>query len=415
MVRETILMEGQIITPHTLNQVLDAVLEMGGDFEIENLEIGKGRDDPSRATIQILASDKAVLNRILEKVSKQGATVLRQEEVRVAVADRDGVFPDDFYSTTNLDTEIFHQGRWIPVKNIEMDCGIRYDEASGEAECIPIIRVEKDDRIVVGREGIRVIPPQRPARKEIFSFMSSAVSSEKPKKLLILQIAARMRELRENKGRIVFVCGPAIIHTGASEQLCALVRNGYVQALLAGNALATHDIEAALFGTSLGISLEDGVAMEGGHRNHLRAINAIRRAGSIKQAVEQGILTRGVMFSCMVHNVPIVLAGSIRDDGPMPEVITDVMEAQDAMRHEAQRADMVLTIATTLHSIAVGNVLPARVQTICVDINHAVVTKLVDRGSFQAIGIVTDAESFVRELANELCPATAAEKMRGRA
>ncbi len=404
MVRETILLEGQIINNQSLNQMLDAVLEMGGDFKIEQLEIGKRRDDPSRARIQILASDKAMLNRILEKVSKQGATVLQPEEVRVAVADRDGVFPEDFYSTTNLETEIFHRGRWIPVKNVEMDCGIRYDEVSSEAECIPIIRVKKGDRLVVGREGIRVIPPQRPTRKEIFSFMSSAVSSEKPKKLLISQIARRMRELREVRGSIVFVCGPAIIHTGASEPLCALIRNGYVHALLAGNALATHDIEAALFGTSLGISLEDGVAMEGGHRNHLRAINAIRRAGSIKQAVEQGLLTKGVMYACVVRNVPVALAGSIRDDGPMPEVITDVMEAQDAMRREARRADMVLMIATTLHSIGVGNVLPARVQTICVDINHAVVTKLVDRGSFQAIGIVTDAESFVRELAHELCP-----------
>jgi len=412
MVRETILLEGQIINNQSLNQMLDAVLEMGGDFEIEQLEIGKRRDDPSRARIQILASDKAMLNRILEKVSKQGARVLRPEEVRVAVADRDGVFPEDFYSTTNLETEIFHRGRWIPVKNIEMDCAIRFDEVSGEAECIPIIRAKKGDRIVVGREGIRVIPPQRPTRKEIFSFMSSAVSSEKPKKLLISQIARRMRELRELRGSIVFVCGPAIIHTGASEPLCALIRNGYVHALLAGNALATHDIEAALFGTSLGISLENGVAMEGGHRNHLRAINAIRRAGSIKQAVEQGLLTKGIMYTCVVRNVPVALAGSIRDDGPMPEVITDVMEAQDAMRREARRADMVLMIATTLHSIAVGNVLPARVQTICVDINHAVVTKLVDRGSFQAIGIVTDAESFVRELAHELCPESELEKIR---
>ena len=412
MVRETILLEGQIINNQSLNQMLDAVLEMGGDFKIEQLEIGKRRDDPSRARIQILASDKAMLNRILEKVSKQGATVLQPEEVRVAIADGDGVFPEDFYSTTNLETEIFHRGRWIPVKNVEMDCGIRYDEESGEAECIPIIRAKKGDRLVVGREGIRVIPPQRSTRKEIFSFMSSAVSSEKPKKLLILQIARRMRELREMRGSIVFVCGPAIIHTGASEPLCALIRNGYVHALLAGNALATHDIEAALFGTSLGISLEDGVAMEGGHRNHLRAINAIRRAGSIKQAVEQGLLTKGIMYACVVRNVPVALAGSIRDDGPMPEVITDVMEAQDAMRREARRADMVLMIATTLHSIAAGNVLPARVQTICVDINHAVVTKLVDRGSFQAIGIVTDAESFVRELAHELCPEGESKGMR---
>ncbi len=412
MVRETILLEGQIINNQSLNQMLDAVLEMGGDFKIEHLEIGKRRDDPSRARIQILASDKAMLSRILEKVSKQGATVLRPEEVRVAIADRDGVFPEDFYSTTNLETEIFHRGRWIAVKSIEMDCGIRYDEARGEPECIPIIRAKKGDRIVVGREGIRVIPAQRQTRKEIFSFMSSAVSSEKPKKLLISQIAKRMRELRDLRGSIVFVCGPAIIHTGASESLCALIRNGYVHVLLAGNALATHDIEAALFGTSLGISLEDGVAMEGGHRNHLRAINAIRRAGSIKRAVEQGLLTRGVMYTCVVRNVPVVLAGSIRDDGPMPEVITDVMEAQDAMRREARGADMVLMIATMLHSIAVGNVLPARVQSICVDINHAVVTKLVDRGSFQAIGIVTDAESFVRELAYELCPESELEEIR---
>jgi len=274
------------------------------------------------------------------------------------------------------------------------------DFATETARCVPLNEVRKGDMVVVGHDGVQVVPLERPRHQpQVFGFMGSAVSSEKPKAVLIREVAAKIREVRERGKKTLVVAGPAVVHTGTREHLVRLIERGYVHCLFAGNGLATHDIECALFGTSLGISLRDGVPMEGGHEHHLRAINRIRRAGSIRAAVEQGVLTNGIMHACVRHGVEYVLAGSIRDDGPLPDVITDVMQAQAAMRRVVQSGvDLCLILSSMLHGIATGNLLPARVTTVCVDINPAVVTKLSDRGSFQTLGLVMDVEGFLREL-----------------
>ena len=340
----------------------------------------------------------------MENARRLGATVPATEQVETEPATADGVFPEGFYSTTNLDTLVRLNGGWVPVDDPEMDLGIVVDYASGTARTCPVSDIRQGDQVVVGHRGVRVIPLSRPREeKEVFAFMGSAVSSERPKALLIREIASQMKDIKQRGGKTLVVAGPAIAHTGSAPLMVQLIEAGYIDCLFAGNALATHDIEASFFGTSLGVSLTQGTQMEGGHQHHIRAINRIRRAGGIKPAVEQGLLTSGIMHACVTHNVEYVLAGSIRDDGPLPDVITDVIEAQRRMREVIQRGvDLVLMISTMLHSIAVGNLLPAKVTTVCVDINPAVVTKLADRGSFQAVGLVADAEGFLRHLAEEL-------------
>jgi lysine-ketoglutarate reductase/saccharopine dehydrogenase-like protein (TIGR00300 family) len=283
-----------------------------------------------------------------------------------------------------------------------MDCGILIDPEGAAARCIAMADVRKGDRVVVGRQGLRVFPAEPAARASLFEFMTSAVSSEKPKGVTVREIAAAMRRTRDGKEKILAVLGPAVVHTGGVEPVCRLVRAGYLNTLFAGNALATHDIEQSLYGTSLGVWLDRGLPAEEGHEHHLRAINTIRRAGGIRPAVERGILKSGIMYECVRHNVPYVLAGSIRDDGPLPDVITDVLEAQRRMREHVHGVGFALMVATMLHSIATGNLLPAWVKVACVDINPATVTKLTDRGSIQTVGIVTDAEPFLRALAAEL-------------
>jgi lysine-ketoglutarate reductase/saccharopine dehydrogenase-like protein (TIGR00300 family) len=313
-----------------------------------------------------------------------------------------GAFPDDFYSTTNYRTEVRVNGKWIEVEDQEMDCGIALDLKAKTARCVAMTHVKKGDAIVVGRQGLRVFPAETQPRQNLFEFMSSAVSSEKPKGVTVREIAAAMKRTRENGERILAVLGPAVVHTGSVEHICKLIRMGYLNVLFAGNALATHDIEQCLFGTSLGVSLERGLPAEEGHEHHLRAINKIRRLGGIQAAVEKKVLTSGIMYECVKHAIPFVLAGSIRDDGPLPEVITDVLMAQDIMRLHIRGVGFCLMMATMLHSIATGNLLPASVKVACVDINPATVTKLADRGSHQTVGVVTDAEPFLRALVSEL-------------
>ncbi|MGI6142883.1 MAG: TIGR00300 family protein [bacterium] len=402
MFTQKIELRGHIIDSHILPRVLDEIIDHNGNFSIEKFEIGRTKSDPSYALLEVQAETEEELTQLLGRLQVFGATILTDIEVDLAPAPRDGVFPDNFYATTNLDTYIFTAGRWIKVEQTEMDCGIVFEPVSGQACCVPVNRVKKGELVVLGQKGIKVVPLQRARRKEIFRFMDSSVSSEKPKGLLLKEIAQLMRALKEEGKKVLVVAGPAIIHTGAGKFLSRLIEAGYIDYLFAGNALATHDIEGALLGTSLGISLTTGEVTPGGHSHHLRAINLIRRAGGIKEAVQQGIITSGVMYSCVVNNVDYVLAGSIRDDGPLPDVITDVLEAQEEMRRRVQQVDLVLMLATMLHSIATGNLLPATVRTVCVDINPAVVTKLVDRGSFQTVGMVSDVEWFLRELASQL-------------
>jgi lysine-ketoglutarate reductase/saccharopine dehydrogenase-like protein (TIGR00300 family) len=283
-----------------------------------------------------------------------------------------------------------------------MDLAVVVDRAAGTAATRPMMRVKKGEDVAVGHAGLRVLPLERARGGEIFSFMNSAVSSEKPKKLVIHEVAKEMHAIHDRGGKILVVAGPAIIHSGAGPHLAGLVRDGFVDVLFGGNAVATHDVEAALYDTSLGVNLTDGLPVEGGHRHHMRAINAIRTAGSLKAAVDQGVLTRGVMYEAVKRNITMVLGGSVRDDGPLPDVITDVIEAQERMRESLAGVELALMICTMLHSIATGNLLPASVRTVAVDINPAVVTKLADRGSWQAVGLVTDAELFLRELALSL-------------
>ena len=402
MPSEVIRLEGHIIDSLILPKVLDEIMDLGGAFEILEINIGKRKRDPSRARLRIQAGSPARLEQILKRLARLGAAPQHLRDVRLIRAAKDGVFPPPFYSTTNLPTEVRFRGRWHPVHGIEMDCGIVINPENGKACCTPVARIAKGDWVVCGSEGVQVAPLERARAPDVFQFMSSAVSSEKPKAQLIQRLAQEMRAIRRSGKHILLVAGPAVIHTGSGPYVERLIRAGFVQVLFAGNGLATHDIESALYGTSLGIRLDRGEAVKDGHDHHLRAINAIRSVGSIRAAVRRRILKRGIMHACVTRRVPFVLSGSIRDDGPLPDVITDTLKAQDAMRAHIPGVGMAMMIASTLHAIATGNILPATVKTVCVDINPSVVTKLSDRGTFQGIGIVSDSESFLRELTRAL-------------
>jgi lysine-ketoglutarate reductase/saccharopine dehydrogenase-like protein (TIGR00300 family) len=396
---EEVELRGHIIDSWVLPRTFDAIMDLEGDFKVLEMEIGKRKDMASYARLRVLAPSREILSRILDQIKQYGANVAAEGDVQTQPAPRDGALPLDFYSTTNLPTEVRIQGDWLPVLPAEMDLAVVVDWEHTTASAKPMLQVRAGEAVAIGHQGIRVHPLERARQSEIFSFMNSAVSSEKPKKLAIYEIAREMKAVKARGGRILAVAGPAIIHSGAGPYLAALIRDGYVDVLFGGNAIAVHDVESALLGTSLGVNLESGMPVEGGHRFHMRAINAIRTAGSLEEAVAQGLLAKGVMYEAVRKGIRMVLAGSIRDDGPLPGVITDVVEAQQAMREAVQGVDLALMICTMLHSIATGNLLPAHVKTVVVDINPAVVTKLADRGSWQAVGLVTDAELFLRELA----------------
>jgi lysine-ketoglutarate reductase/saccharopine dehydrogenase-like protein (TIGR00300 family) len=413
MPSEIVELHGHIIDSLLLPKVLDEIMALGGAFEIVELAVGHTREDVSRATIRVTAADAALLDLIVGRIGQHGAVPIRQDDARLVPADCDGAFPDGFYCTTHFDTWIRCGGAWIPVERPEMDCGIAFDPTSGRAATRPMHRVHRGELIVVGHVGVKVAPIDRSPERNVFEFMASSVSSEKPKAVVIREIAQHIKTARAAGQRVLVVAGPAVIHTGSGGHLQRLIEAGCVQVLFAGNALAAHDIEQALFGTSLGMSLEAGAPVEEGHEHHLRAINAIRRIGGIRQAVERGLLSSGIMHACVRRGVDYVLAGSIRDDGPLPDVITDAVQAQDAMREKIHGVSVAILIATTLHSIATGNILPASVKLICVDINPAVVTKLADRGSFQAVGLVTDVEPFLRTLAEALSVPSSARPSTG--
>ena len=402
MAHETILLHGHIIDSLLLPKVLDIILQLGGTFELAEIHIGKTREEPSSARIIVHAETAERLGRILAEVQSHGATVEKEADCEWRSAPVDGVFPEDFYATTNLPTEVRLHGRWVPVIGIEMDLGVRLDSDEQRAMTVPMAEVRKGDRIVVGREGVRVAPLERPAKLDVFGFMESEVSAERPHGHVIADIARRMRALRESGGKVLFAGGPAIIHAGGREPLAWLIESGFIQVLFCGNALAAHDMEAHLYGTSLGFDLAGGPAPHHGHEHHLRTINRIRAVGSIEEAVRQGVVTTGIMAACVRRGVKVVMAGTIRDDGPLPGVITDSLQAQAAMRAALPGVGLALLVASTLHAVATGNLLPASVPTVCVDVNPAVPTKLADRGSFQALGLVMDSASFLRELAREL-------------
>jgi lysine-ketoglutarate reductase/saccharopine dehydrogenase-like protein (TIGR00300 family) len=399
---EEVEIQGHIIDSLLLPKVLDEILTHGGSYVLKDIRVGQRQADASYARIEVRAPTTAGLREILDAIHDHGAVPISGEDCRTVPADLEGAFPEGFYSTTNFRTQVRLGGEWIEVEDQEMDCGILIDPEGTAARCIPMALVRKGDRIVVGREGLRVFPAETNARQNLFEFMASPVSSEKPKGVTVREIAAAMRRTRSAHEKILAVLGPAVVHTGSVPHICRLIRTGYLNVLFAGNALATHDIEQALYGTSLGVSLERGLPAEEGHEHHLRAINTIRRQGGIRAALDKGVLRSGIMYECIRHGIPFVLAGSIRDDGPLPEVVTDVLDAQQQMRDLIRGVGFCLMIATALHSIATGNLLPAWVKVACVDINPATVTKLTDRGSIQTVGIVTDAEPFLRALVSEL-------------
>ncbi len=397
-----LVLQGHIIDSMMLPQVMDIVMDLGGNFTIEELKVGQHKTDTSLCRMEVYADSPEVLDRIVQRARALGATAEHEQAVRLDRVTHEGVFPEGFYSTSNLPTEVLVDGRWLAVDHIEMDAAIAVDRSARRAWCIVFQDAKPGMEVVVGHQGVRVTPLERSRQTEIFSFMGSEVSAEKPKKVLIGGIAEEMRQAREAGGRILVVAGPAVVHTGAGRYLSRLIELGYVQVLFAGNALAVHDVESALFGTALGVSVESGLAMEHGHEHHMRAINRVRAAGGLRQMVESGQLTSGVMKSAIDHGVEFVLAGSVRDDGPLPDVITDMIEAQRRMRAAIRGVRVALMLSTMLHSIATGNMLPAGVRTVCVDINPAVVTKLTDRGSAQTVGIVTDVGLFLRTLAGLL-------------
>ena len=401
-VSEVVEIEGHIIDSLILAKVMDVILAAGADYQVLDVAIGRTNTDMSRARLEVTASDEDTLTALLVELQDHGANRVKVVDAELLAADRDGVLPAGFYSTTNLPTAVRMGGQWVVVENPEMDCGLVVT-AEGRARTVPMHRVREGDLVVVGNDGIRVTPPARPRGASPFEFMNSEVSSEKPKGLLVADVAARLRLHREAGTRILAVCGPAVVHTGAAPAIARMVREGWIDVLFAGNGFASHDIESNVMGTSLGVSVHAGTAAEGGHANHLRVINEVRRYGSIAAAVEAGYVDGGVMFECTRKGVPFVLCGSIRDDGPLPDVYQNVVEAADAMRYLLPGVGVALMLASTLHAIATGNCLASGVETFCVDINQAVVTKLADRGSHQALGIVTDVGLFVEGLCAELC------------
>ncbi len=395
-------LQGHIIDSGIMTQLFDRVMDMGGNFEILAFDIGKEKTDPSYARLRIAASSKDKLRSILSELHRLGARPLEVKDVHLVAADADRVVPKGFYTTSNHPTSVKYCGEWIPVESIEMDFLIVVDPKKKSAASVALGKIRKGELVVVGEQGVSVQYPERPREQSTFEFMHGTVSSERPSETLIAKIAKEILDIRKKGGRIAVVGGPAIIHTGADKALAGMIRDGYINVLFAGNALATHDIEYNLYGTSLGMDISTGNPVMGGHKHHLYAISEIMRAGSIGKAVDSGVIRSGIMYECVKKHIPFVLAGSIRDDGPLPDVITDVMVAQDEMRKHIEGCSMVLMIATLLHSIAVGNCLPSNVKTVCVDINPAHLTKLMDRGTTQAIGIVSDAGTFLPLLARQL-------------
>jgi lysine-ketoglutarate reductase/saccharopine dehydrogenase-like protein (TIGR00300 family) len=397
---EVVEAQGHLVDSHIMERIFDTVVEFGGNFEVEKFSIGRTNSEASSLRLRVTAPSGEAMEHMMTQLLGLGCAPVDSGDAELKVAERDHCAPEDFYSTTNQRTLIRHRGQWLEVANQRMDAMIVVRDT--QAACRRLRDIRAGDSIVVGMKGIRVIPESKERDRLAFSFMSNEISSERQVETAVAQTAAMMKQVRQDGKRIIAVCGPVVVHTGGCEPMTRLIRNKWIDALLAGNALAVHDVESALLGTSLGVRTQDGRLEEHGHRNHMRAINAINYAGGIRQAVESGRLTSGVMYECVKANLPFVLAGSLRDDGPLPDVITDMNEAQDAYAAQLHDAGLVLCLSSMLHSIATGNMLPAWVKIVCVDINPAVLTKVSDRGTGQAVGVVTDVGLFLDLLCHKL-------------
>jgi lysine-ketoglutarate reductase/saccharopine dehydrogenase-like protein (TIGR00300 family) len=404
MPQEVVEAEGHLIDSHVMEQIFDTVVEYRGRFEVEEFRIGRTNADGSYLRLKIETPQSSDMQQLLGQLLGLGCSPVDTGDAELEVVERDCCAPDDFYSTTNHRTMVRHAGNWLEVENQRMDATIVVGASggNGRAVCRRLRDLREGDQVVVGMRGIRVTPESKERDRLAFAFMSNGISSERQVETAVRQTANLMRQTRAAGQKIVVVGGPVIVHTGGGAALAGLIRSGWVQTLLAGNALGVHDIEASLLGTSLGVRQSDGRQEEHGHRNHMRAINAIYRAGGVARAVDCGRLRHGVMYECVKAGVPVVLAGSLRDDGPLPETITDMNRAQDAYAEQLKGAGLVLCLGSMLHSIAVGNMLPSWVKIVCVDINPAVVTKVSDRGTGQAVGVVTDVGLFLDLLARNL-------------
>ncbi|WP_410766882.1 TIGR00300 family protein [Haloferax sp. DFSO60] len=403
----TVELEGHIIDSGMMQQAMGIVMDLGGNFDIEEFDVGRQKDKTSYCRMAVHADDDRELQEILHELHQIGANLTDPVDAHVEPSPADQVVPLGFYSTTNHPTEVRYDGEWLPVEDIEMDCAIVVepgdDDEPARAYTKVLNGIEEGDLVVTDEAGIRVKPPERPRDASgPFGFMQGGVSSERPSDSLIEQVADAIHETKDEDGNVLVVAGPALIHSGGGDALADLIREGYVDMISAGNGFATHDIERGLYGTSLGMDMETMEHPRKGHKHHIYTISEVIRAGGIAEAVEDGLIKEGVMYECVKNDVPYVLAGSIRDDGPLPDTITDTIEAQNAIREQAHEADMVLMLSTLLHSVAVGNCLPSTAKTVCVDINPATVTQLLDRGSSQAIGMVTDIGTFVPTLAEKV-------------
>jgi len=398
---EEIEVSGHLIDSLILTKIFDKIMDLKGEFQVQEINIGKRKKDQSYARLLIDARNQEHLDKILETIYREGAVSKLQKEIKLKKSPKNYVMPDNFYSTTNNHTQVYHKNKWIQVENMMMDKCIVVK--GKRAFCVPVRDVKKDDLVIVGEEGIKITPPERPREGvNVFEFMNSSSSSERPTQHIAKKVAEDIYNTKKKGGKIVIVGGPAIVHTGASDSVSELIRSGYIDGILAGNALAVHDIEYATLGTSLGMNVKDATLAYHGHRNHMDTINAVFKAGSIANMVKTKKLTKGIMYECVKNKVPFVLAGSIRDDGPLPDVITDVAQAQREYKKVLKDASMVIMISTMLHSIATGNMLPANVKVIVVDINQPTVTKLMDRGTWQALGIVSDVGAFLPMVAQQI-------------
>ncbi|QZX99979.1 TIGR00300 family protein [Halobaculum rubrum] len=404
-VSDVVELEGHIIDSGLMERAFTVVMDLGGEFDIEEFEVGTTKTKESYCRMRVIADDEESLNPILHELHQSGATLAAPTDATLTPAPADNVVPDGFYSTTNHPTDVRIDGEWVGVDDIEMDCAIVVDRGGDAvtAETKVLNGIEADDLVVTGDAGIRVKPPERPRDASgPFGFMQGGVSAERPSASLIRDIAEAIAETKAQGGNVLCVAGPAVIHAGGGPALARLVREGYVDAVSAGNGFAVHDMERSMYGTSLGMDVETMEHPRKGHKHHIYTISEVIRAGGIEAAVEDGLITEGVMYECVANDRDFVLAGSIRDDGPLPDTITDAVEAQNAIREQARDADLVLMLSSLLHSVAVGNCLPSTTRTVCVDINPATVTQLLDRGSAQAVGMVTDVGTFVPMLAEEL-------------
>ncbi|HXA03387.1 MAG TPA: TIGR00300 family protein [Bryobacteraceae bacterium] len=398
--QEVVEAQGHLIDSHIMEQIFDQVVEFGGRFEVEEFRVGRTNSEPSYLRLKVESSERPTMDRLLQQLLGLGCSPVDSGDAQLRAVERDRCAPEDFYSTTNHRTLIRHLQQWIEVENQRMDALVVI--AGGRAVCRRMRDLQAGDQVVVGMRGIRVVPESKERDRMAFAFMSNGISSERQVETAVRQTANLIEQSIEQGQKVLAVAGPVVVHTGGVPGLSQLIRSGFVHGLLSGNALGVHDVEAALFGTSLGVRLADGRQEEHGHRNHMRAINAIYHCGGIEHAVESGRLRSGILYECVKNHVPFVLAGSLRDDGPLPDTLTDMNAAQDAYAKQLKGAGLVLCLGSMLHSIATGNMLPSWVKIVCVDINPAVATKVSDRGTGQAVGVVTDVGLFLDLLSRTL-------------